>query len=387
MLRSRTARALLVASALLAAGQIFLLMVAGMTRAAGTFAESAGPAILVPDSTFYLRPASFVEVFQLPWTRWGYPLLLTAAPEWIEAPALAVLVNALFVLGAGVALYRVVDAIAGSLPATIATGILLLNPMTAQWVRIVLTESVFYSLVVIIAALGHRLICGRATRSTGAALFISVVLATFTRPNGFLLGTSVLLLLVITRTSGWQRTLSAATVLGATLLMLALALDSAGPPAEGSLTSQLYQGVVVEGTENVRTTIQMPAPSDSSDESLAAAARYAFTHPVATVRLGVTRLAMETAQVRRHYPLVVNIAFGLAMLVFLGSAAAGWVDRRARASRTVFLVIGIPLMLVTMATFAVPEARYGWAYLLPLSPIAGIGADRAVNFLRSSCRR
>jgi len=388
MLRSRSVRALGVTSLLFAAGQIFLLAVNDLTRASGTFARSIGIAILAPDSPRYLRPDSIVEVFDLPWTRWGYPLLITFAPPSIDAATFAVAVNGIFLLAAGTYLFWTVDASAGALAATVATGVLVLNPLTAQWFRIVMTESVFFSTVVIAACAAQRIVSGRSTSRTGSLLTLAALFAAVTRPNGFLIGASILTIVVVTRRSGWKRVVQAGLLWAAAALVLLIALGATGPPSEGSITSQLYQGVVVEGAEHVRTTIRMPAPADASDESLGAAVRYAVNHPVATARLGATRLAMETIQVRRHYPLVVNLGFGLAIFALFGATAVGWNDPRVRPARVVFLSFAIPLMVLTMLTFAVAESRYGWAYLLPLAPIAGVGASRCTHrLLRFSPRR
>jgi hypothetical protein len=254
-------------------------------------------------------------------------------------------------------------------------------------VRIVSTEAVFFGTVAIITGLGIRVLGGTARWSDKAVLLLMALLAAFTRPNGFLVATAALIIAASAQRPGLRRSLMTAAVLATAALLLPFAYTATGPPSEGSLTQQLYTGVVVEGTEHVRMTIAMPEPVDPDDTTLGAAARFALSHPLATARLAGARLAVETAQVRRHYPAVVNIAFAFAMLLLAGSVAVGWGDARSRHARTVSLVIGTPLMLLTMATFAVPEGRYGWAYLLPLAPIAGTGIDRVIDRMRNVAGR
>ncbi len=326
-------RALGIVAVLLAAG-------APLTRANGTFTSAAGPAILVPDSELYLDVLALSELLTLPWTRLGYPMMIAIGAIRSEAELVAVTINALALLSGGYVLFRVTEARAGLPAAVIAATVLVTNPMTAQWLRIVTTEAVFFGTVAVIAGLSVRILDGSARWPDRSVLPLSA-------------------------------------------LLLPAAYTATGPPAEGSIAQQLYTGVIVQGAEHVRTTVTMPLPADPEDPTFEAAARYALSHPIATAKLALARLAVETVQVRRHYPTVVNAAFAIAMLVLAGAVAAGWNDPRARRSRTVFLVIGVPLMLLTMATFAVPEGRYGWAYLLPLAPIAGIGADRVIVRLRT----
>jgi 4-amino-4-deoxy-L-arabinose transferase-like glycosyltransferase len=368
-------------------GQAFLLLLGPLTRANGTFTRSVGIAIIAPDSRYYLRPSGVLEVLALPWTRWGYPLLLSLGGGGLETSTLAVFINFVAVSGAAYLMFRVVDAQAGAISATAAVSVLLLNPMTAQWFRIVMTESVFFAIVITATALGHRVLTGELNRLGPLALSFVAVLAAITRPNGFLVAASVASLYLVGCTEGRRRIALLALLWTAAFGLAPIAFSSTGPPAEGTITSQLYGGVVVEGADHVRVTIAMPPPLDAGDESMRAAALYAASHPIATARLGTARLTMETAQVRRHYPPVVNLGFGLAMLVFFTASVAGWRDPRSRTAKTVFVTLSAPLLLLTMATFAVAEGRYGWAYLLPLAPIAGIGIDRIVASLAPGLHR
>jgi hypothetical protein len=376
MLTPGRMRSLAVVAGLLALGQLVLLALAPLTRASGTFARLSGPAILVPDSAYYLSPGTLGEVFSLPWTRWGYPLLLSLGGTLADPALAAVGINALALLVGGYVLHRTTEARAGGTAALVAAAILVANPMTAQWLRIVGTEAVFFGGVAVIAGLSIRVLDRTARRLDRAALLLVAILAAITRPNGFLVAIAALVLVASAQPSGVRRRVATIAVAASAIVLLPIAYTATGPPSEGSIAQQLYAGVVIEGTEHVRTTITMPAPADPDDETFGGAARFALAHPFATMRVAVARLAMETAQLRRHYPTVVNVAFAFAMLLLAGSVASGWTDARARASRTTFLVIGTPLMLLTMATFAVPESRYGWAYLLPLAPIAGVGVDR-----------
>ena len=359
-------------------GQAIMLALTPFSRASGTFAASSGIPIIAPDSSFYLRPSSLSEVLALPWTRWGYPLLLQLNLGIIDRAVAGVLVNALALVVAGTLLFHVMRRAAGTVAAAAALTVLSVNPMTAQWVRIVMTESVFFATVTIACSLSIRLLSLHPRRTDALALLLVASFAATTRPSGFLVLFSALIVLVLASVRSLHLRIAAGVLLAASIVPAGLLAHTVtGPPAEGSLTSQLYAGVVVEGSDHVRTAIRMPAPQDVRDESLRAGVRYALEHPLATLRLGATRLAVETLQVRQHYPSIVNVGFGIGILALLLAVATGWRDERSRIPRRVFLVMGVPLMLLTMATFAVPESRYGWAYLLASAPLAGVGVARA----------
>jgi hypothetical protein len=104
--------------------------------------------------------------------------------------------------------------------------------------------------------------------------------------------------------------------------------------------------------------------------------------PLAAARLAVTRIAVEVAQVRRHYPPVVNAALAAAMATILALAAVGLADRRGRVLRLPTAVVVLPLVAVVGVTFAVPEGRYGWAGLVALAPAVGVGAAAVLERLR-----
>ena len=341
-----------------------------LSRVGDPGAGTAGPgglALLAPDSVGYLAAsATWGDVAAAPWPRWGYLVVLRVGHLLGDAATVAVVIQVLTTVAVGVLLLRAGRELAGPIAGAVAAAVLLVNPMTAQWLRFVLTESLFYALAVTVVLLAARGIGSRADTATLAA--VAGVAAVF-RPTGPLLaGAAVVLVL---RARPWARPVR--LVAGATVVTVvagALLLGSAatGPPAEGTLGSQLRDGVVVEGTSDVRTTIAMPPAA--GDDALA----YVAAHPVAVTRLAAARVAVEVAQVRRHYPTPVNVALGGAMLAFAVLATVGLTDARGRDLRAPTAMVGLPLIGIVAVTFAVPEGRYGWAGLVALVPAVGVGA-------------
>jgi len=367
-------RSLSVAIILLIAGQSLLLLLAPLTRAADPLGGSSGIALLAADSNLYLsRSVSLSDIISMPWTRWAYLGVLHAGHVLGDAATFAVLVNVFAVTAAGALLHHLGRRTAGEVAGWIAASVLLLNPMTSQWVRFVLTESLMYTLVIVMLWSSWRLATGRGSGSTWSLLLLAGTLATFLRPNGLLLlGSAVTLAILSAVTIRWRPILLITTWIGV-VLGLGAALTVTGQPAEDSFAGQLYAGVVVEGTEHVRVVIAMPEPTDVTDRSELAAIRFGLEHPVATGRLVVARILVESGQVRRHYPLVVNVAFGTATLVLFVSAALGWQHPGALHLRRPIIVLALPLIALVGLTFAVPEGRYGWSYLVLLAPLAGLG--------------
>ena len=369
------------ASILFAAGQMVLLVLGPRTRAAGTFVTADGISLLAPDSRTYLSIAeSPASILAQPWTRWGYPLALYLGELAGLGPSFVVAVQAVVLVIAAVLLHTMTAEVAGERSGLIAAAILLVNPLTAQWVRFALTET--FMLAGVIAAVwfgtrralaDHR---GHAVGLVGVGVLLSVL-----RPNGVLVlgaGVAVLVLARSEHLPRGRRSLRVAAVWAVTVALLGASAVVSGPPAEGSITAQLYSGVVIEGTEEVRTSIPMPAPADATDESVRAAVRFALGDPLAVARLAMTRVVVELAQVRPHYPIAVNLAVGSAMAFLLIALLLGATDARARRLREVGITVALPLLLLIGATFAVPEGRYGWAPLVALLPLAGVGAERVL---------
>jgi hypothetical protein len=203
----------------------------------------------------YLAAAvTWADVLASPWPRWGYLAVLRVGGLLGDAATLAVVLQAAAGLLVGVLLLRTGRRLAGPAAGIVAAAFLLVNPMTAQWLRFVLTEWLFFALAATAIGLAAR---GRTTHP-GPLLVLAVAAVAF-RPTGPLLSGAALTLALGSRP--WPR-LGRGTAVGATWLAVvaALLLGSAatGPPAEATLADQLRGGVVVEGTPDVRTTIEMP---------------------------------------------------------------------------------------------------------------------------------
>lgn len=373
-----------VASLLLLVGQLGLIALGPLSRVGDPGAGTAGPggvALLAPDSVGYLADASsWSGVASEAWPRWGYLGVLRLGDLVGEAALVAVVVQVIATVLAGVLLLRHGRDLAGPMAGLVAAAVLLLNPMTAQWVRFVLTEALFYALAVATTVFGARTlvppVAGTDRRASTGPLLVLALAAVAFRPTGPLLAGAALILLMLSRPGPrWRRAVGVAVAgAGTAALLVAAALVST--PAEGPLTGQLRAGVVIEGTPDVRMTIDMP----DGPEGVPA---YVAAEPWAVLRLVATRVAVEVAQVRPHYPPAVNAALGTAMVGLLVLAAVGLRAPEGRLLRVPTSVVLVPLVGIVGVTFGVPEGRYGWAGLVALAPAVGVGAAVASRSLRA----
>jgi hypothetical protein len=364
---------------LFSVGQSLLLALEDRTRASGTFVTRAGPALLAPDSNLYLSLAASSEsLLGSPWPRMLYPLLLSVGNALGNATLFVVVLQSVAAVLAGLALHTVTAQATNEFGGVAASAVLLVNPLTAQWVRFILTDLLFLCLIIAAVVFASRF-QEDLDRRAGAGVLISGVLALMLRPNGVLVLGSGLACLVLARSatrSGRATAFRLLSVSFVTALVLIAAAGASGPPAEGTLTSQFYDGIVVEGTDDVRVTITMPPHDDRDDKSIRPVAQYIARHPVAALRLVLARPLVEVTQLRPHYPMPINLAVGIIMLTLIAVSVVGSVDTRAKILRRTGAMFALPLLALIGATFASPEGRYGWAPLIALAPLAGIGVAR-----------
>ena len=278
---------------------------------------------------------------------------------------------------AGAAIASLVARHHGDRAAVLAAAVLVMNPQISQWVQVIHTDSLFISLVVVLAVVLARFL--ELATSPLPPLLLGTALA-FLRPNGLgaLVGVIVVVILRMRRFRAVTALVSIAVV--ATVLLLAPGFQTPGGE-ENSLAARTYEGLVIwMGESDVRIT--MPAPAQPDDLTNAGLVRYAATHPLAVLRLGLLRVGWELIQIRPHYPTAVNGIVALQMLMLTVLALIG-LRRNVRASLgPAVLALSAGLLLVIAGTWAVAEGRFGWAVLAMWSPWIGIGADALLERLR-----
>ena len=367
---------LAVAAGLFVIGQAVLVLLAPLSRATTAVPINNGVILLSPDSYGYLENgATWAGVGSETWNRWGFLAVIRLGEYLGSGPVFLVTIQALLLVVAGAAIFDLGRRYSGTLAGLVAASAVLLNPMVAQWVRFVQTEILFYALVILTVWAADRVLSGRGGEPALVAIAGAVALA---RPNGVLVAAAGLTALVLHHYRAPVRGIAVLLLWGASVGALVLGLNDATPRYGWDTAAYTVGGVVIEGSAHARTTIEMPPP-DSPLGSNRELVGYAAEHPVAVGRLALLRIWTETIQVRRHYPDVVNLGIGLAMFGYAATAVVGLVLLRRTGLTTAALVVAVPLALLVGATFAVPEGRFGWAYLVAFAPHAGVGAARSLQ--------
>lgn len=384
------ARSLLAGLSSTIAGQAVLVAFESQTRAASGNIRRDGIAYLAPDSLTYLADSSTLsDVMSVPWNRWLYIALLYVGERLGDASTFIVLLQlSLAVIGAAV-LHSMTQSIGGGLSGSMAAIAFTMNPLTAQWFRFVLTETIFYVLVILTLHSAWRLLRHGPRPGAIATGLLTAGLAVLARPNGILVAAGLLTVIVFATAPGSRRRWTIAALLlvwtGAAA-GLVLGVAAAGGPAERSFAAQLSGGIVIEGDERVVVSVAMPPAEQIVEQDVSALARYVLANPQHVAKLIVARIITESAQVRPHYALLVNVAVGGLMAAYSLLALFGWRRSRERALSIAVVSLGLPLALLVGVTFAVPEGRYGWSYLILLAPFVGIGADRLLRPLHVGLR-
>lgn len=389
MLRLRSFPVWAAIGILVVIGQSFLAIFSPMTRASRAFGGSVGPggvALLSSDSLYYLRLAESPSLLEAsPLTRVALPAILWFGAVLGSAEVFSVSLNLLALLLAGIALHRLGHRLGGTRAAgLLAAAALVVNPFVAQWARFVLTETLSYAAIVGILWAVVQFVDDRSTKALGLLVVLGSFI-TLLRPNGVLVFAGALGVVTLSLARGRLRR----TVLQMLIWAVALTVFFVGsrePELGSERTSQLvigllYDGVVVEGTPEVLVTTSMPAMADPEDRSLRAAIEYSVRHPLSVARLAGLRVAHETLQLRRHYPNSVNILLFGGFALFLSFAVIGARVAPSRSLQQAAMFLAFPQVMLVAGTFAVPEARYGWTYLVTLCVWAGIGADRLLRRL------
>ncbi len=345
----------------------------GFVRFPGIF----GP-VLSPDSKGYLQAAAELPALRTEYlTKTLYILLLRFDQELSLGGWGVVLLQLVMLALAGAAMASLVARHHGDRAAVLAAAVLVMNPQISQWVQVIHTDSLFISLSVVLAIVLARFLELRTSPLLPLLLGAALV---FLRPNGLgaLVGVIVVVILRMRRFRAVTAFVSIAVV--ATVLLLAPGFQTPGGE-ENSLAARTYEGLVIwMGESDVRIT--MPTPAQPDDLTNAGLVRYAATHPLAVLRLGLLRVGWELIQIRPHYPTAVNGIVALQMLMLTVLALIGLRGSVRASLGPAVLALSAGLLLVIAGTWAVAEGRFGWAVLAMWSPWIGIGADALLERLR-----
>jgi len=290
----------------------------------------------------------------------GYALLIAFCRLTRVGLPGVVFIQLLFAAAAAVALYDIGRRLHGRVAGLFAAGLYVANPDIARWNAFILTDSLYISLVILSVWCVHTAaLRKRYWYITAAAALCAAALV---RPNGlFLLAVAVLYLVsrAIEHKSLRRVAVSA--------LVLAFVLGAFA-------ASRFFQGGSKDHPEaTLRNGItginewRVPMPSDPApvEGEGAAVFSYVARHPLASFRLGITRVFVELIHVRPFYSFRHNLVLLMSLPFLYLLALMGLKVQRDRSlTRLLLLAIGSQLFVVAI-TFADSDGRF-LLYVLPL---------------------
>ncbi|HZR25939.1 MAG TPA: glycosyltransferase family 39 protein [Vicinamibacterales bacterium] len=295
----------------------------------------------------------------------GY-IALVAASAKLGAGTLGVVVVQIAVAAlATLALFRIGRRLSNVACGTIAALLFALNVDLARWHLFVLTDSLYISLVIIATYAAHEAAERGGWRYVAASVLVLV--AATLRPHGRVLIVSAALYWIARRPT--LRRDAVVAYAAAAILLIALAVTTGATlRAEAETPGRwLGNGVVIWSD----TASQLSMPHDAVVDPAAAGAtstaplRYAARHPIATLRLAVTRVSVELWHARRFYSRAHNAAVVALLGVTYACAVVGFLRRRHQPIAWLMAIVVASHLAFVAATFADWDGRFV-LYVLPL---------------------
>lgn len=257
--------------------------------------------------------------------------------------------------------------------AGLTAGLLLLAYLDLwRWYGYVLTDALFVTLMTIAVWAVDRATTGR--RRYLVAAVVTAAAAAFVRPNGWFLAAAAGVFLSLTaRGPLGRRALSAAATVAVVALGWSFTLDTAASHAAPG--QMLQDGAVIWGWPP--SWIDMPAAPEGKG-----LVGYVLSNPIASLELGLRRVAIELGQVRPYYSTAHNAVIAVVLVPLYVLAAIG-VPRAlgSRTGRVIVVAVAAHLAFIA-ATFADYDGRF-MTYVLPLvAVLSGAGAVSVLARLR-----
>jgi hypothetical protein len=363
---------------------ILLLFTLGQIAVSGLFSLNTF-VISRSDSFFYLAASARVSnLTSFEQLYIGYIYLLHVSQFFSDSGILMVLIQFLFVILASYALFSITEQIGGPKAAWISVVFYLLLPMLTQWTRYILTESIFYALIII----GMRLATLRKSNWTRFLLIPVIVLIIFLRPNGIISACAILtILFILKRKRNLVSALLAVLIwcVGIVFSSTLLSSNNTGQETvQGSIFDKTVEGTVVFGVEELKR--KMPPPL-TSERSSRAFIQYISDFPAENLRLGALRLFWEFKQVRPWYSSSLNLFISFVMCSFYFFSLIGLIRVKNKVFVRAAVILTLPSALLIAGTWAIWEGRFAWWVLICWIPFFAVGISDTFEFFLHQFQR
>jgi len=309
----------------------------------------------------------------------GYLAVLKIGSLLGSATWFACIIQIIAVIAGSAALLSLGRMFKGNSAGWAASCIYLLCPLVNQWTRYVLTESLFYSGVIIVTWLTVKAL--KETQPNWPQLWIVLFLVSSLRPNGIILFISIISIVIFSRYWNLKSKIICFVGLILILFLVTTSSDAFNSGEESNhFGPHAWIGDVVWNVPEER--IEMPEPVNR-DPSNSAYVRYIIDNPKEMTRLALLRIGWELKQVRPWYSKQLNLSTYVMMTLFYGTALVGFWNSRKSVLTLTILGITVPFMLLIGITWAIWEGRFGWWFLVLWTIWSGIGVQVIIEFFRN----
>ena len=356
---------------------ILVLFLVGQVTVSLLF-DLPGIVISRGDSFFYFSGASHIAELS-PFERLyaGYIFLLHLSQMISNSGMLMVVVQSIFVVMAAYAIFSLAQEYGNTMAGWIAVSFYLLAPMLSQWTRYILTESIFYSLIVI----GLRLATLKVSWSHLPMIPVALLLITL-RPNGIIIACAVLSIYVLIKFFRISTQISLIISIWSCCVLFGVLLLGGGGVSGDSVQSSIFErtieGNVIYGVTELN--VRMPQP-DSVDRSNLAYVKYILENPVANLKIGMLRVYWELKQIRPWYSTSLNLFLLLTMASFYSFSFIGLTRTWRKDLVKAIAILTLPSVVLISLTWAIWEGRFGWWFMVTWIPLFGIGMSAVVDML------
>jgi hypothetical protein len=337
------------------------------------------------DSAFYFAAASHAtELSNFEKLYAGYIFSLRFSQIISSSGIFMVIIQTIFVILASYSMFSLAKDFGGLLAGWVSVSFYLLVPMLSQWTRYILTESIFYSLIII--GLRIATLKNHWTRFAMVPLILILILL---RPNGVIIACAILSIYVfshITRKSMRVSLVSLIWMLGLFFSVNSTGGDPAIESVQSSIFQKTLEGNVVYGVHDLNYS--MPK-ARSLERSTTAYIKYVIENPIPNLKIGILRVFWELKQVRPWYSQSLNLFIYLIMGAFYIFSLFGLVLISRNPMVRAIAILTFPSVVLIAITWAIWEGRFAWWFLVTWIPLFGIGVAKLarVFFLKRKSGR
>ena len=267
-----------------------------------------------------------------------------------------VILNSIAVIVSGEFLWQITKKYSSNFCAWIAVYVWLLNPLTAQWTRWLMTDTLYFSAVIIWLWI--------FIFQSSFILLLFSALTTTLRPNAFtLFGAAVICSYIIKQNLNFRKVIILTSLSILVFLILIYYVLGSYDGAKTYLSESFSKGQVIWNM-----------PETFIDFS---------SSPFYYMNLFLRRIGWELIQVRPWYSFKNNVFITIFMSSFyILSIRGAWFIRESKLLIAITFIT-VTSLIVIGVTWSIYEGRFGWWFLVSWIPLVAIGTQSRKNSLKT----